>query len=151
MTESVRYHRLYGVWRGMIRRCTVPKDLTYKNYGARGITVCKEWQVFSGFVLDMNESFMPGLTLDRLDNNKGYFKDNCRWATDSEQNHNKRLDKRNKAGKSGVFYHNKRKSWCARLHIDKKRITIGHYQDINLAIEARRQAEINYLGRQSPS
>ena len=61
----------------------------YPRYGGRGITVCPDWQQFSGFLRDMGERPV-GKTLDRVDNDQGYSRDNCRWSTPLEQAHNKR-------------------------------------------------------------
>jgi len=73
----------------MIQRCTNPKCRRYKDYGGRGITVCTRWLKFENFYADMGEC-PPGMTLERKDNNKGYYKANCRWATNKEQGNNKR-------------------------------------------------------------
>lgn len=70
-------HPLYYRWKNMINRCA---DLSNKNYGGRGITVCSEWLDFATFVKDMSEGFSSNLTLDRRDNDKGYSKNNCRWV-----------------------------------------------------------------------
>lgn len=68
----------------MKERCLNPKHKAYKAYGGRGITVCKRWLVFENFLEDMGER-PEGKTLDRKDNDKGYTKSNCRWATKEEQ------------------------------------------------------------------
>jgi hypothetical protein len=74
----------------MIARCERPHHPAYKNYGARGITVCERWRSFETFIADMGERPSAAHSLDRKDNDLGYFPDNCRWATDEEQNDNKR-------------------------------------------------------------
>ena len=80
----------YHAWGAMIQRCTNPKDHRYKNYGARGITVCKQWQrSFKRFFADMGPR-PEGLTLERIDNNIGYEPRNCTWDTYSQQNRNRR-------------------------------------------------------------
>ena len=81
--------RVYTAWRNMHDRCYNPKDVGYSNYGGRGITVCDRWHDFQNFLADMGEP-EPGLSLDRADNSKGYYKDNCRWATKTEQTRNQR-------------------------------------------------------------
>jgi hypothetical protein len=83
-------HPLYKLWSGMIQRCEYKKHVSYKDYGGRGITVCARWRnSFQAFLDDMGER-PKGTTLDRNDNNKGYNKANCRWATHSEQSANRR-------------------------------------------------------------
>ena len=74
----------------MIERCINPNNGSFKNYGGRGITVCERWRSgFANFLADMGEK-PPGLSIDRIDNDKGYCKENCRWATLIEQNNNQR-------------------------------------------------------------
>ena len=83
-------HTLASRWRDMLHRCYNPQIPAYKDYGGRGITVCTEWFVFSNFYIDMSPEFSKELSLDRIDNNGNYSKGNCRWATQSLQNTNKR-------------------------------------------------------------
>lgn len=81
--------RTYSVWANMIQRCTNPNASGYSNYGGRGIRVCKRWRSFSAFVNDMGEQ-SGELTLERVDNDKGYMPSNCVWASRSQQARNRR-------------------------------------------------------------
>lgn len=81
--------RTYTSWESMIQRCTNPRTYSYRNYGARGISVCAEWREFATFYRDMGTR-PDGRTLDRIDNEGNYEASNCRWATPSEQAKNKR-------------------------------------------------------------
>lgn len=83
-------HRLYEIWRTMIVRCYNINRKDYKYYGERGIKVDSRWASFENFINDMYPTFKEGLTLDRVDNNKGYSKENCRWATKTMQSRNRR-------------------------------------------------------------
>ena len=84
--------RIYFCWVNMKRRCLKEDGQDYKDYGGRGITICKEWiNDFITFYKDMGD--IPiGKSLDRRDNNLGYSKSNCRWATNEEQANNKRTN-----------------------------------------------------------
>mgnify|MGYP001584493109 CR=1 FL=1 len=79
----------YSIWAAMLQRCQNPNDLVYPHYRGRGVTACERWQKFENFFADMGEK-PEGLSIDRIDNDKGYFKDNCRWATSKEQQNNRR-------------------------------------------------------------
>lgn len=79
----------YNIWCSMRERCGNPKHQAYAGYGGRGITVCERWQSFENFLSDMGER-PYGLSLERRENNQGYSKDNCVWATRKQQSSNRR-------------------------------------------------------------
>lgn len=89
--------RFYGIWRHIKTRCLNKKSDKYSYYGGRGITICDEWLEFENFQRDMYKSYLEhyeihgkDTSIERVDNSKGYFKENCRWATQSEQSRNRR-------------------------------------------------------------
>ncbi len=81
---------IYRTWQKMISRCSNPNNPRYAAYGGRGIVVSEEWRTFENFYHDMGEKPSPKHSLDRIDNNSGYCKENCRWATGFEQYRNRR-------------------------------------------------------------
>lgn len=81
----------YHVWEGMKQRCLNPRAKDFARYGGRGVTLCPRWHFFANFVTDMGER-PDGMSLDRVDNNKGYCKSNCKWSTPSEQQRNRRVN-----------------------------------------------------------
>jgi hypothetical protein len=77
--------RLYNIWKLMKRRCNNPKDNVYKYYGGKGIKVCQEWEKFIPFMeWAHNNGYTDELTIDRIEGDKDYSPDNCRWITQSE-------------------------------------------------------------------
>lgn len=89
----------YKIWIGILTRCNNPKVRIYKYYGGRGIKVCERWFKFENFYEDMGER-PSNLQIDRIDNEKGYSPDNCRWVTAKENNpFNKGTNKDDMPGK----------------------------------------------------
>lgn len=114
-THGESRSRAYRIWSGIRQRCTNPNVKAYSNYGGRGIELAPEWDDFECFLRDMGHP-PPGkkIALDRINNEKGYCASNCRWATYSENNRNKRNSKL-------VSYDGKTqclKSWAEELGIN---------------------------------
>ena len=82
--------RIYSIWESMKKRCRLSSNSSYENYGGRGIAYDERWEQFENFYADMGEPPSESHTLDRCDNDLGYSKSNCRWATQTEQCLNKR-------------------------------------------------------------
>lgn len=93
LTHGMRYFQEYKVWTDMKSRCLNKKDTGFRNYGGRGIKVCNRWLKFENFYFDMGEIPSKGYRLDRIDNDSNYSKLNCRWATKSQQERNKRTNR----------------------------------------------------------
>lgn len=86
--------RTYYSWDSMVQRCTNSNNIGYNHYGGRGIAVCKRWSnSFKNFLEDMGEC-AKGHSLDRINNNLGYYKVNCRWATPKQQAQNRRSNRK---------------------------------------------------------
>ena len=90
MEHGVR-SKLYNKWHSMKNRCNNTKSKDYKNYGGRGIRVCEEWLNYSKFrEWSLSEGYIEGLTIERINNDKDYEPNNCKWITMKEQQRNKR-------------------------------------------------------------
>lgn len=91
-THGMSHSSEWSIWHGIRKRCLCPTDRAYPRYGGRGIDLCKEWtDSFESFYKDMGQRPV-GKTLDRIDNNKGYSKENCRWVDWKTQSRNKRTN-----------------------------------------------------------
>lgn len=132
-------HRLYDIWYDIIKRVTNPKHTYYNRYGGRGINVCDEWVDIRNFIKDMYPTFKEGLTLDRIDNDKGYSPENCRWVTRSIQGMNTSgIRESNTSGYRGVSWHKGQSRWIAHIGVEGKLIHLGY---TSTALEAAKLYE----------
>jgi len=119
---------LKGVWYDMRKRCYSKNVKDYKNYGARGVTLCDEWYVsFAPFYeWSLKNGYAKGLTIDRKNNDGDYSPENCRWVSRSIQNRNTRkLQSNNTSGYRGVTFNKKLKKFQAQIGVNKKLIQLG--------------------------
>lgn len=142
LAKAKERHPLYQTWASMINRCTNSANAQFEYYGARGIYVCNRWRGkdgFDNFVEDMGDK-PNGCSLDRIDNNGGYEKSNCRWASYKIQQINRRLSRNNKSGYTGVYFDRRRRVYIATLGS----MVVGRSTDKSAAIHARRSAYQKY-------
>lgn len=131
-------------WKSMLTRATNPNIINAHNYTGRGIGVCERWKKFENFLEDMGEILDEKLTLDRIDNDKGYYKENCRWATAREQNRNKE-----RAGKVKGVVQLKSGNWRVFIATDECRNKhVGMFKTYEEACLARRAAETKYWSKE---
>ena len=133
--HQCRRHPLYGAWAGMFSRCENTNDPNYRNYGRRGIKVCRRWYEFKDFLKDMGPRPSLKHSIDRSNNDGNYEPKNCRWATRSEQMPNRRKFSNNSTGTTGIQKHGN--GWQARIDIDNTRHIIGYFKTKREAATAR--------------
>lgn len=140
----------YRSHREMLNRCTNPKDTGFDYYGGRGIGICERWlevapQGFINFYEDMGPC--NGLTLERIDVNKDYSPENCKWDTKSNQAYNTRIKSHNTSGRTGVSWSEERGKWTSQIGYMGEVISLGRFDTFEDAVKAREAAEIKYFGR----
>jgi len=129
--------KLYLVWKSIKNRCLNLKNLDYKNYGGRGITICQEWLNYDNFYSwIINSNYKEGLQIDRQNNELGYYPENCKFVTRSANQLNKRAS--GKILVKGVHKHRKLNKYIASKFINGKTKYIGTFDTI-------KDAELAYI------
>lgn len=133
--------RIYRIYAGMKQRCYNPTCRIYNKYGGRGIKIDPVWLGDNGFTnfynWSMEHGYAANLTIDRLDPQKGYSPDNCKWATYTEQNTHLAMPKSNTSGVLGVSWSKKEQRWIATVTISNKTKRIGSFRTKEEAAMAR--------------
>ena len=140
-THGKRHHPVTKILYGMRSRCLNAKDKQYKDYGGRGIKICKEWEdVATFFNWAIDAGWKPGLNIDRKDPNGDYEPCNCRFVDDGLNSRNTRLLRvDNASGYRGVSFKKKNNKWVAQISINSKRFHIGLFET---AIEAAKAYDL---------
>jgi hypothetical protein len=135
-------HPLYKTYYGMKDRCYNPNMIHYNNYGGRGITICNEWldkkDGIKNFITWAEQNgYVPnnGLTIDRINNNKGYSPDNCRWVTWDIQISNRRTTKRNMVDGHNIEEYNG--LFLTNLYYNNKLYPVGTFNNVEDALEGK--------------
>lgn len=97
--------RLYRIWCGLMSRLFDESSVNYKDYGGRGITCPETWRTIEGFIEEMGPSYIDGFSIERIDPNGNYCKENCEWIPKGEQPFNRTLSTNNTSGHVGVCYY----------------------------------------------
>ena len=144
MKHGYNNTRPYEIWENMKQRCYNTKCPMYNYYGGRGITICEEWknhpEAFVNWALQ--NDYAENLTVDRIDNSKGYSPDNCRWVDRKTQALNRNLQSNNKSGIKNVFWDKSRNKWRVQIDDWSKRFNTKEE-----AIKARKERLIE-IGRE---
>lgn len=141
LTKNRNETKLYSIWKSIKQRCLNPNCKAYINYGGRGITICDEWknnpELFSDWAL--SNGYDNGLEIDRINVNGNYEPNNCRFVTRFINSINKRKSKFNTTGYTGISYIKSRKAYSARISINKERLYLGYFKNIEDANNARNE------------
>lgn len=148
ITHGMHDTRQYQTWADMKTRCDNIKHKWYPEYGGRGIGYQESWKSFESFWEDMKDTYEENLTLDRIDNELGYSKENCRWAEANIQSHNQRKSKGAKNKYLGVRIDDKCDNIGVRIKREGRSLHLGTYETEEIGAKAYDDAsEIIYGDR----
>ena len=138
VTHNMSNSRLYAIWNNLKGRCLNPNDVAYDRYGGRGLAVCEEWLVFDNFYSwSVENGYSENLTIDRIDNDKGYSPCNCRFASKSVQSANRRKEKNTSSKFIGVYFHKDSKKFASHVTFEGKSKYLGLFLCEQEAAKAR--------------
>ena len=151
ITHGMSNTRQYQIWCNMKSRCDNPSSDFYYRYGGRGISYDKSWSSFENFWFDMGEGYSDNLSLERLDNNSHYCKQNCVWIELKDQAKNRLKPSNNTSGNTGVSLHTNSigKEYIRARWVDGRGKMVARYFSIEkygeglateLAIKTRKEA-----------
>lgn len=129
--------RLYTIWANMKQRCSNPKANGYKNYGGRGISVCREWSEFVAFQKwALENGYNADLEIDRINTNGNYEPSNCRFSNGSQQARNKRKKLNATSAYVGVSWITRKQKWVAQIATKRKVRYLGAFTSETEAAQA---------------
>lgn len=139
LTHGMKYHKFYSTWDSMMQRCNNPNCTNYKNYGNRGIKVSEEFKNCKTFIdyIESLPNYSDDKQIDRIDNEKGYERNNLKWSDRTEQNLNKRVSRTNSTGYTGVSKAVNSARYRSYLFINNQYKNIGIFDTVELAVNAR--------------
>lgn len=143
MTNTFEYRSYHD----MKARCTNPSDTGFDYYGGRGIKVSEDWlESFDNFYRDMGPA-PEGFSLERINVDGDYCRENCIWDSKSNQSYNTRIKSHNTSGRTGVGWDDRKRKWIAQIGYNSEVIYLGQFDNFEDAVEVRERAELKYFGR----
>jgi len=131
INKIYRVERKYAIWGGMKSRCYNINNVGFKDYGARGVSICKEWlKDFTNFEKwALSNGYKANLSIDRIDPYGNYEPSNCRWTTRAVQARNTRkLSRVNTSGYRGISFSKRSKKWKTTISVNRKIIHLGYHK-----------------------
>lgn len=138
--------KVYKCWTNLKLRCNDPENSAYADYGGRGISYCESWEKFENFLADMGEPPSSKHSLDRVNTNGNYCKENCCWQTASKQVINRRKLSNNTSGRTGVQFHKKAQKWMTLIAVGGMKYEEQYFSTFEEAVRAREILELKYHG-----